>query len=144
MNLRLFLLSFVLLISRSLQAQPQEERAILQIVRNYLTAWHTGNPALMAETLHPEMLKRKPLPIDQAGHIRLEEVDQAAMIAAAGSGQGRQSAANAQAPRLRLIDQGQHMAMVLLETPDHRDYVLLVKDGDRWQIANMLWESTLE
>ena len=144
MKLCLSLLAFVLLISGNLQAQTLDETTILQTVRNYLTSWHTGDPALMATVLHPEMIKRKPLPIDTAGHIRLEEVDQAAMTAAAGSGLGRQSAANGQSPRLRLMDQGAHMALVLLETPDHRDYVWLVKDGEQWQIANILWESTLQ
>ena len=125
----------------TLLAWPAEdETAVREALQHYVDGWYRGDAARMEIALHPELIKRKPVPISRDGKTRLEDLDQLAMIAATREGIGQRTPVHQRLKQLNILDIRQNSAVAMLETGEFFDYVHLVRNGGRWQIVNVLWE----
>lgn len=120
--------------------EMKDSAAVEAAVRDYAEAWYSGNAKRMEHVLHPALLKRKPTVLDRQGKLRIDAQDAKAIIAASRSGIGRKNPSDQRIKKIDVLDIRGRSAVARLETGQSFDYLALVRDRDRWLIANILWE----
>lgn len=125
------------------RADPSAEdlAAISAVAHDYVEGWFDGDEARMRRCLHPELVKRTIYHDPGSGDWRLGRPSSAEMMVAwTREGQGRATAPEAREFDITIDDVFRHIASVRVLSSPYMDYLHIAKIGDRWFIANVLWE----
>lgn len=109
--------------------------AIHATVVDYVAGWYEGDVERIGKALHPDLVKRIPLP-DQPGSLR--EVSRERMIELTKSGGGEDPAAEFEVEVDHVYGA---IATARVRSPEYLDYLHLVKTPDGWRIANILFRT---
>ena len=111
-----------------------ETDAITQTVLDYFEGWFEGDAVRMERALHRDLAKRR------SGEV-LGITTKQRMIELTESGEGRADAADGHIDVV-VEDVYKDMASATVHTATYHEYVHLVRTGDGWGIANVLWQLT--
>jgi hypothetical protein len=104
----------------------------------YIEGWYAGDEERMAQSLHPDLVKR--IVERSPGEARIDEMTAAQLIAATGSGYGRETPTDQRRTEIKVLDVFGEVASVRVDAGEWIDYMHLARfDGD-WKILNVLWE----
>lgn len=143
------LLIVILIVAMALPAalfaadDPAEaERALIEeAARDYIEGWYEGDADRMERALHPDLVKRFVKEL-RTGRAVLDTVSADGMVEYTRAGGGSTRRREGQKNEVIILDVLTHTASVKAISPDFIDYLHLAKVNGRWQIVNVLWEST--
>ena len=131
----------VLLSVGALQAQTGADSAAIRAAAlDYAEAWYEGSAERMERAVHPELAKRIVRTGAAEGGSRLDQMNAATLVRAAGSGAGRNTPAERQIKDVRILDIFEGTASVRTEMDGWVDYMHLARWNGEWRIVNVLWE----
>ena len=138
----LVLLILLMMTSFASAAEPTDEDAIRQAVLNYVNSIYEVNPDLIDESVHPKLQKVGYAPKkDGSGYREIwmthEELKE---LTAHWNKDGHIDPATAKS-EIKILDQLDQMAVVRLDAEWGVDYIQLAKDGDKWMIMNVIWQT---
>ena len=120
---------------------PEDVGAITAVARDYIEGWLDGDEARMRRCLHPELVKRTIYRDPATGDWRLgHPADAEMMVGWTRAGEGRTAVAKERTFEITVDDVFRHIAAVRVLSTPYMDYLHIAKLGDRWFIANALWE----
>ena len=115
--------------------------AITGTARDYIEGWLDGDGDRMRRCLHPDLVKRTVRRDPTLGDWQLEPpADAAMMVAWTQANEGRTDIADERAYEIIIEDVFRHIASVRVLSHVYMDYLQIAKLGDKWLIANVLWE----
>jgi len=138
--LHLIVASLVLLSSASFSQTNDEKNAITETVLNYLEGWYDGDVERMGKALHPELAKRVLATLPQTGTTFIQTATKAQMIEYTRAGFGKNTPREKLNNKVEVLDVYNGIATVKAVSYDYVDYCHVVKQNDKWQIINVLWE----
>ena len=122
-------------------ASPEDLAAIRAVVLDYVEGWFDGDEARMRRCLHPELVKRTIYRDAATGDWRLGRPADAEMMAGwTRAGEGRTAVAKERAFEIVIESVFRHVASVSVLSSPYMDLLHIARIGDRWLIANVLWE----
>ena len=120
---------------------PEDLEAITAVARDYVEGWFDGDEARMRRCLHPELVKRTIYRDPATGDWRLgRPADAEMMVGWTRAGEGRTADARERAFEIVIDKVFRHVASVSVLSSPYMDLLHIAKIGDRWLIANVLWE----
>ena len=138
------MLSFMVVVS-GLAAQEakadleKEKTAIKQAALDYMEGWYEGNVERMTKALHPELVKRAPLPLP-TGRLNLQFASASNMVEYTRAGFGKAKAQNKGNVEITIFNVSRNIASAMAISGEYIDYIHLVKIDKEWKILNVLWE----
>jgi len=119
----------------------EDLQAITAVARDYVEGWFDGDEARMRRCLHPELVKRTIYRDPATGDWRLgRPADAEMMVGWTRAGEGRTADARERAFEIVIDKVFRHVASVSVLSSPYMDLLHIAKIGDRWLIANVLWE----
>ena len=119
----------------------EDLEAITAVARDYVEGWFDGDEARMRRCLHPELVKRTVYRDPVTGAWSLGRSADAEMMAGwTRAGDGRTEVAEDRAFEIVIERTFRHLASVSVLSSPYMDLLQIAKIGDRWLIANVLWE----
>jgi len=116
--------------------------AITAVTRDYVEGWFDGDEARMRRCLHPELVKRTIYHDPATGDWSLgRPADAEMMVGWTRDGEGRTTVAEERAFEIVIEHVFRHLASVRVLSSPYMDYLHVARIGDRWLIANVLWEA---
>ena len=112
-----------------------DKDGITKTVLDYVEGWYQGDAKRMDQALSKHLAKRR---IASDGEII--ELSKEWMVTETGNGRGRIENPEHGRKDITILAQTETMASVLLLAENFVDYLHLVKVGDSWKIANVLWD----
>ena len=103
---------------------------ITATVRDYFEGWYDADVARMDRALHPDLVKRSTA---EDGVILSKD----AMLQACARGQGTRAAGRWLT--IDIADVCGDIASAVVRSAPYREYLHLIRTGDRWKIAKALW-----
>ena len=141
---RLFFTLIILLVMSSLAVaeEKSDEKAIRQAVLNYVNSAYEVKPDLVDESVHPRLQKIGYVPKkDGTGHREMwmthEELKE---LVVHWNKDGHFDATTAKR-EIKILDQLDQTAVVRLDAEWGVDFFQLAKDGDKWMIMNVIWQT---
>jgi len=120
---------------------PEDLEAINAVARDYVEGWFDGDEARIRRCLHPELVKRTIYRDPATGDWRLgRPADAEMMVGWTRAGEGRTADARERAFEIVIDKVFRHVASVSVLSSPYMDLLHIAKIGDRWLIANVLWE----
>ena len=120
---------------------PEDLEAINAVARDYVEGWFDGDEARIRRCLHPELVKRTIYRDPATGDWRLgRPADAEMMVGWTRAGEGRTAVAEERAFEITIENVFRHVASVRVLSSPYMDLLHIAKIGDRWLIANVLWE----
>jgi hypothetical protein len=120
---------------------PADLEAIRAVARDYVEGWFDGDEARMRRCLHPELVKRTIYRDPATGDWRLgRPADAEMMVDWTRAGDGRTAVAEERAFEITIENVFRHVASVSVLSSPYMDLLHIARIGDRWLIANVLWE----
>lgn len=120
---------------------PEDLEAITAVARDYVEGWFDGDADRMRRCLHPELVKRTIHHEPGSGDWRLGRPSSAEMMVGwTRDGEGRTTVPEDREFDITIEDVFRHIASVRVLSSPYMDYLHVAKIGDRWFIANVLWE----
>jgi hypothetical protein len=119
-------------------AASPEEAAIRQAALDYIEGWYQGDAVRMDRALHPDLVKRAPVPLPTGKEI-LNGASKLTMVEATRAGAGTRSPNAKQKPEITIFDVHEKLASAKVVSGDFVDYLHLLKTGGEWKIVNVLW-----
>jgi hypothetical protein len=120
---------------------PEDVEAIMAVARDYVEGWFDGDEARMRRCLHPELVKRTIYRDPATGDWELTRpADADMMVRWTSAGEGRTTVAEERQFEITIDHVFRHIATVRVLSTPYMDYLHIAKLGDRWLIANALWE----
>jgi hypothetical protein len=119
-----------------------DAEAINQAVLNYANAIYEVNPKLIDKSIHPKLQKVGYAPKKEGSGYRemWMTFDELRELAVHWNKDGHMDAAAAKR-EVKILDQLDQMAVVRLDAEWGVDYIHLAKDGDKWMIMNVIWQT---
>lgn len=115
--------------------------AITAVARGYIEGWLDGDGERMCRCLHPDLVKRTVRRDAATGDWRLgRPADAEMMVEWTRAGEGRTDIAAERVYEITVEDVFRQIASVRVLSQPYMDYLQTAKLGDRWLIANVLWE----
>ena len=111
-----------------------EKDTITQTVLDYYEGWFDGDAARMDRALHRDLVKRR------SGED-LGVTTKQRMIELTERGSGKEDAADRRID-VEVADVYKDMASVTVRSAPYHEYLHLVRTGDGWKIANVLFQTT--
>ena len=108
---------------------------IIKTVLDYGQGWYRGDAERMDQALSKHLAKRR-ISTDE----EIIDLSKEWMITETGNGRGRIPNPEQGRNDITIFDQTDTMASVSVISEDFIDYLHLVKVGDSWKIANVLWD----
>ena len=139
----LFLVLGVLFLVSSVQAEHHDDaEAIKQAVLNYANSFYEVNPKLVDKSIHPKVQKVGYAPKKEgAGYKEMwMNFDELKELANHWNADGHMDAATAKR-EVKILDQLDKTAVVRLDAEWGIDFIHLAKDGDKWMIMNVIWQT---
>ena len=135
-------LVLVVMAGFALADNHSDEEAITQAVLNYANSIYEVNPKLIDKSIHPRLQKvGYALKKDGSGYREMwMTFDELRELAAHWNKDGQIDAAMAKR-EIKILDQLDQMAVVRLDAEWGVDYIQLAKDGDKWMIMNVIWQT---
>jgi len=119
-----------------------EKEAIKAACLDYIEGWYTGNAERMERALHPNLVKRRVVKLQQTGGDVINQVTQCDMVEYTRAGFGTQRPlAEGEQPVVEILDIYKGTATVKMTSRDFIDYAHLARFNGSWKIMNVLWES---
>jgi hypothetical protein len=119
----------------------EDLEAITAVARDYVEGWFDGDEARMRRCLHPELVKRTIYRDPATGDWRLgRPADAEMMVGWTRDGEGRTAVAAERVFEIVIEKVFRHLASVSVLSSPYMDLLHIAKIGDRWLIANVLWE----
>jgi hypothetical protein len=120
----------------------EESEAIKQAVLNYALAIYEVKPKLVDASVHPKVQKVGYAPKKEgAGYREIwMTFDELRELTAHWNKDGHIDAATAKRD-IKILDQLDKTATVKLEAEWGIDYIHLAKDGKKWMIMNVIWQT---
>ena len=130
------------LASMAWAAEPTDEDAIRQAVMNYVNSVYEVKPDLIDKSVHSKLQKVGYAPKkDGSGYREIwmthEELKELTLH---WNQDGHIDPATAKR-EIRILDKLDQMAVVRLDAEWGVDYIQLAKDGDKWMIMNVIWQT---
>ena len=120
---------------------PADLEAIMAVAHDYVEGWFDGDEARMRRCLHPELVKRTIYRDPATGGWRLgHPADAEMMVGWTRDGEGRTAVAEERAFEIVIEKVFRHVASVSVLSSPYMDLLHIARIGDRWLIANVLWE----
>jgi hypothetical protein len=116
-----------------------EKQLIEKAIRDYIDGWYEGSAERMERALHPDLTKRRVVPLPSGGEI-LNTVSADAMIAYTEMGIGKKSKKEGQQNEVIILDLSAQIASAKSTSHEFIDYIHLAKVNGQWRIVNVLWE----
>jgi hypothetical protein len=121
--------------------EPGDVDAITDTARDYIEGWLDGDQERMSRCLHPNLVKRTIYHDPERGDWELGRTATAEMMVGwTREGEGHTAVARERAFEITVQDVFRHIASVKVLSYPYMDYLHVAKIGDRWLIANVLWE----
>jgi hypothetical protein len=126
----------------ALAGEITDEEAIKQAVLNYANSAYEVKPKLVDESVHPRLQKIGYMPENDASGYREmwmthEELKE---LTVHWNKDGHLDAATAKR-EIRILDKLDQIAVVRLDAEWGVDFIQLAKDGDKWMIMNVIWQT---
>jgi len=143
-RITLMILSFMVFVS-ALAAQEiradleKEKAAIEEAARDYMEGWYEGNVERMTKALHPELVKRAPVPLP-TGRMNLQFASGSNMVEYTRAGFGKANAKKMGNVEITIFHVSRNTASAMATSGEYIDYIHLVKIDKEWKILNVLWE----
>jgi len=140
----LFLLTCLSLLAFQCRAAvalaDEDQQAIRAVALDYAEGWYGGDRQRLQQSLHPALAKRR-YAADDAGQMRLDEMDATRLLAANHPDNAEHYATAPRRADVVILDGFGHIASVKLVMDGWIDYLHVVRDGNgRWRIINVLWD----
>jgi hypothetical protein len=140
MRTRLLLAGLVLLAAGPARAQAAaDSAAIRRTALDYIEGWYAADPARMARSLHPELVKRIVRTDPQGGAGDIRTMGASELVAQTRRGGGKEHPPERQRKEVRILDVFGDNASVRVDAATWIDYMQMAKLDGRWQIVNVLW-----
>jgi hypothetical protein len=114
--------------------------AITETARDYIESWLDGDGDRMRRCLHPDLVKRTVERDAGSGEWTLGPPADAALMVEWTLENVRVDDPAERAYEIIVVDVFRHIASVRVLSRPYMDYLQIAKIGDRWVIANVLWE----
>ena len=119
----------------------EDLEAIDAVARDYVEGWFDGDETRMRRCLHPALVKRTIHHDPATGDWRLgPAADAEMMVRWTSAGDGRTTVPDERQFEITIDHVFRHIASVRVLSSPYVDYLQIAKIGDRWLIANVLWE----
>ena len=112
-------------------ATVTEQELIAQAVLDYYEGWFDGDAGRMDRALHPNLVKRR------AGE-ELGITTKERMLELTRRGEGKADAVDRRVD-VKVVEIYDDIATAVAHTTPYHEYVHLVRTGEGWKIANVLW-----
>ena len=122
--------------------QPDDETLIREAVLNYVNAIYEVNPKLLEKSVSPKLQKVGYVPkSDGSGYREMwMSVENLKTLAAHYNQDGGIDPATA--PRtIVILDKSNQRPVVRLDAVWGIDFIELVREGDKWMILNVIWQT---
>ena len=120
---------------------PGDIEAITDVARDYIEGYLDGDEERMRRCLHPDMVKRTIYHDPGRGDWRLGRTATAEMMVGwTRDRKGTLLSPGERAFEIAVQDVFRHIASVKVLSHPYMDYLQVAKIGERWLIANVLWE----
>jgi len=125
-----------------LTTEPTDEDAIRQAVLNYVNSIYEVNPDLIDKSVHARLQKVGYAPKKEGSGYREiwmthEELKE---LTVHWNKDGHMDPKTAKR-EIKILDQLDQIAVVRLDAEWGVDYIQLAKDGDKWMIMNVIWQT---
>ncbi len=134
----LFVLCTISALAQSKPAPTSEEAAIRRTALDYIEGWYQGDAARMERALHPDLVKRAPMPLPTGKEV-LNGASKYSMVEATRAGFGTKSPNAKQKIEVIVFDIHDKIASAKVVSGDFVDYLHLLKTEGEWKIVNVLW-----
>ncbi len=143
MRLRIVAICMLLLCGMPALAQSQptptpDEAAVRRAALDYIEGWYQGDAARMERALHPDLVKRAPMPLPTGKEV-LQGASKHVMVEATRAGFGTKSPNAKQKIEVIVFDVQNKIASAKVVSGDFVDYLHLLKTDGEWKIVNVLW-----
>ncbi len=128
----------------ALADQHTDAEGINQAVLNYANAIYEVNPKLIDKSIHPKLQKVGYAPKEEGSGYRemWMTFDELRELTLHWNKDGHMDAATAKR-EVKILDQLDQTAVVRLDAEWGVDFIHLAKDGDKWMIMNVIWQTYL-
>ena len=138
----LLVLASLVLASMAGAAEPTDEDAIKQAVLNYVNSVYEVKPDLIDESVHSKLQKVGYAPKKEGSGYREmwmthEELKE---LTVHWNKDGHIDPAKAKR-EIKILDKLDQTAVVRLDAEWGVDFIHLAKDGDKWMIMNVIWQT---
>lgn len=138
----LLVLASLVLASMAGAAEPTDEDAIKQAVLNYVNSVYEVKPDLIDESVHSKLQKVGYAPKKEGSGYREmwmthEELKE---LTVHWNKDGHIDPATAKR-EIKILDKLDQTAVVRLDAEWGVDFIHLAKDGDKWMIMNVIWQT---
>ncbi len=116
----------------------EDEAAIRRTALDYIEGWYQGDASRMERALHPDLVKRAPMPLPN-GKLVLDGVSKYTMVEMTRAGGGTKSPNAKQQSEVTIFDVHDKLASAKVVSGDYVDYLHLLKTDGEWKIVNVLW-----
>ena len=114
--------------------------AIKNACLDYLEGWYSGDAKRMEKALHPNLVKRRIVKLEQTGGNLIDQVSANDMIEYTKAGFGKQQAGEEIKNLIEILHIYKGIATVKAISKDYVDYIHIGKFNNEWKIINVLWE----
>lgn len=138
----LLILASLVLASMAWAAEPAPDDAIKQAVLNYVNAIYEVKPDLIDESVHPKVQKVGYAPKKDGSSYREMWMthDDLKELTRHWNEDGHIDAATAKR-EIMIVDKLDQIAIVRLDAEWGVDFIHLARDGDKWMIMNVIWQT---
>lgn len=120
----------------------KDKAAIKQAALDYFLGYYEGSAEREERAMHPELIKRGYIILQQTGKAVLRGIGKSAMVEYSRAGFGKKQAADKGEIKVKIFHVFRNTASALVVSNHYHDYIHLVKGDGKWQIVNVLWEPT--
>ena len=118
--------------------QPDDRAQIASVVRDYFEGWYAADPARVARSLHPDMVKRyvEALP---GGREVVQSATRDVMVEMTRAGGGSKTPPERRNIVVAVLDVSEDIAVARASSSEYLEYLGLAKCNGQWTIINILW-----
>lgn len=114
----------------------EDRTAVEMAAADYIEGWYHGDVDRMDRALHPDLVKRTLVHEEESGASHLRVVSKKRMLELTRAGGGDDPDAEFE---IHVDDISGEIAAAHTISPEYVDYLQLVRDDGRWQIASVLF-----
>jgi hypothetical protein len=112
------------------------------VIRDYIEGWYCSDAERMTDALHPDLAKRGYHVVEATDRSNLVPVTAASMVEYTRAGLGKLEPGIDPDISIKIFDVRENTASAVVQSIRYVDHVHLAYCNGRWQIINVLWESS--